>query len=82
MPGIFGEAERQRTDRAWRERRRAQRAHDRAARDAFGLFTGGDVQGPVSPHPMRHLGIWPNGMSDGPVDLTGDPVDLFGQQKR
>ena len=79
MPGIFGEAERKRTDRTWRERRRA---HERAARDAFGLFTGGDVQGPVSPHPMRHHGIWPNGMSDGPADVTWDPVDLFGQQKR
>lgn len=82
MARIFGEAERQRTDRAWRERRRAQRAHDRAARDAFGLFTGGDMQGTVSPHPMRQLGIWPNGMSDGPVDVTWDPVDLFGGQKR
>lgn len=82
MAGILSEAERQRSDRTWHERRRAQRAHDRAARAAFGLLTGGDVQGPVSLHPMRQLGIWPNGMSDGPVDVTWDPVDLFGGQKR
>jgi hypothetical protein len=82
MPRIFGEAERRKVDRAWRERRETQRSHDLAARNAFRLFTGGDVQGPLSVHPMRHLGIWPNGMSDGPVDFTWDPVDLFGGQKR
>lgn len=82
MSRTFGETARQRAERAWRESRATQRAHDLATRDAFRLFTGGDVQGPVSPHPMRQYGIWPNGMSDGPVDFTWDPVDLFGGQKR
>lgn len=82
MPRLFGETARQRADRTWREQRRTQGAHDLAARDAFRLFTGGDVQGPLSLHPMRHFGIWPNGMSDGPVDFTWDPVDLHGGQQR
>lgn len=69
-------------DKEWRRRKQAQKDHDRAANNSFGLFNGGDTQGPLSIHPMGRFGIWPNGMSDGPVDFTWDPVDLFGNQKR
>jgi len=82
MSSFAADADRRRASQTWLRQQRLKKESGVMARQSFSLFNGGDLQGPISIHPMRHFGIWPNGMSDGIADMTNDPVDLFGQQKR
>ena len=60
----------------------AQRRQNERARHALEQVAGADLHNPFSLHPLRQLSPFPGAYSDGPADLSWNPVDVFGAQPR
>lgn len=68
-------------------RRSEQKAQDRRSLETFRTINFGTAGTPVvGAHPLSHFNWWKAGFaagqSDGPLDYTHDPVDLWGNQKK
>lgn len=66
----------------WRAAKTAQRRQNERARHALEQVAGADLHNPFSLHPLRQLSPFPGAYSDGPADLSWNPVDVFGAPTR
>jgi hypothetical protein len=67
--------------REWRARRGAQREHDRRSREALERVAGANLHSPVLVHPFRMFSPFEGAQTDGPADLSWNPVDPYGPTK-